>query len=367
MEHSERKAESSVITEGQSTSVGCPLFLYPIGSDTVNIKTNLANKGNYGSARDTSVIKYIVVHYTGNDGDTDENNGNYFKNNVVEASAHYFVDDDSITQTVPDNYAAWHCGAKTYKHDYCRNTNSLGVEICDDVRNGVIYPSEKTIENALELVNYLMRKYNVPKENVIRHYDVTGKLCPAYWCGTKEKDAKWISAFWSRLEGSNGSASTNASKEENAVPGGSVGVLYRVQVGAYSKKANAEKQLQKIKAAGFTDAYIAIVDNILFRVQVGAYSEKANAEKQLANVIHAGFSGFVTKLSGTVAKENKEVIQAGSIVMVKGGAPDYNGNDLASYVYDRKHMVKEVSGDRAVIVYNGIVVAAVHKDNLFLV
>jgi N-acetylmuramoyl-L-alanine amidase len=334
----------------------------------MNIKTNLANKGNYGGQRNTNAIKYIVVHYTGNDGDTDENNGNYFKNNVVEASAHYFVDDDSITQTVPDNYVAWHCGAKIYKHAYCRNTNSIGVEICDDVRNGVIYPSEKTIENALDLVKALMQKYSVPHENVIRHYDVTGKLCPAYWCGTKEKDAKWLSAFWERLTAQNNSVSTNTTKEEKPGSAASGGVLYRVQVGAYSNKANAERQLARIKNAGFADAFIAVVDGTLYRVQIGAYSIKANAEAQLAKVINAGFSGFVTTLSGK-AMETKPTaeIKLGSVVMVKGNATDYSGNSLASFVYERKYMVKEISGNRAVIVYNGIVVAAVHVDNLFLV
>lgn len=334
----------------------------------MNIKTNLANKSNYGGSRNTNVIKYIVVHYTGNDGDTDENNGNYFKNNVVEASAHYFVDDDSITQTVPDDYVAWHCGAKSYKHANCRNTNSIGVEICDDVKNGVIYPSEKTIENALELVKALMKKYSVPQENVIRHYDVTGKLCPAYWCGTTEKDAKWLSAFWSHLAATNNSVSTNIPKEEKPGSAASDSVLYRVQVGAYSNKANAERQLAKIKAAGFTDAFIAVVDNTLYRVQIGAYSVKANAEVQLAKVKNTGFSGFVTTLSGkAIEPEPVKTIKAGSVVMVKGNATDCNGNSLASFVYERKHMVKAITGDRAVIVYNGIVVAAVHKDNLFLV
>lgn len=221
----------------------------------MNIKTNLANKSNYGGSRSTDSIKYIVVHYTGNDGDTDENNAKYFQNNIVQASAHYFVDDDSITQTVPDDYVAWHCGAKTYKHANCRNANSIGVEICDDVKNGVIYPSDKTIENALELVEYLMKKYSVPKENVIRHYDVTGKLCPAYWCGTKEKDDKWKSAFWGLLGASKDSSTTNTGTTGNAVSGGTAGVLYRVQVGAYSVKANAEAMLAKLKNAGF-DAFI---------------------------------------------------------------------------------------------------------------
>ena len=330
----------------------------------MNIKTDLANKSNYGGTRSTSVIKYIVVHYTGNDGDTDENNANYFQNNVVEASAHYFVDDDSITQTVPDDYVAWHCGAKTYKHANCRNTNSIGVEICDDVKNGVIYPSEKTIANALELVKHLMQKYSVPHENVIRHYDVTGKLCPAYWCGTTEKDAKWKSAFWNLLAATKETGTTNTVATQSTDSGGSVGVLYRVQVGAYNNKANAERQLAKIKSAGFADAFIAVVDGILYRVQIGAYSVKANAEAQLAKVKEKGFSGFVTTLGGEVLETG---IKAGSIVMVKGGAPDYNGGSLASFVYERKHMVKSISGDRAVIIYNGIVVAAVHVDNLFLV
>ena len=162
----------------------------------MNIKTNLANRKNYGNARSTSTIKYIVIHYTGNDGDTDENNGNYFKNNVVEASAHYFVDDDSITRSVPDNYVAWHCGAKTYKHKECRNSNSIGIEICDDVKNGTIYPSTKTIANTLELVAYLMNKYSIPKENVIRHFDVTGKHCPAYWID----NGLWKAEFWNKIE-----------------------------------------------------------------------------------------------------------------------------------------------------------------------
>lgn len=159
------------------------------------IKKALADKSNYGSKR-TLPIKYIVIHYTGNDGDTDENNGKYFQGVNRQASAHYFVDDDSITQSVPDDFVAWHCGAKTYKHRLCRNSNSIGIEICDDVKNGKIYPSAQTITNVLELTVYLMKKYNIPKENVIRHYDVTGKLCPAYWVD----DAKWKSEFWNKIK-----------------------------------------------------------------------------------------------------------------------------------------------------------------------
>lgn len=172
----------------------------------IKIKQDLAYRKNYGSKRALSAIKYIVIHYTANDGDTDENNGNYFDDKYIGASAHYFVDDDSATQSVPDNYVAWHCGGGrqgknggTYLGK-CTNSNSIGIEICDDVKNGVIYPSTKTIENVIELTEYLMDKYNVPKENVIRHYDVTGKACPAYWCGSVLKNRKWKTAFWNKLK-----------------------------------------------------------------------------------------------------------------------------------------------------------------------
>lgn len=147
----------------------------------VPIKTKLAHRSNYGGRR-TNKIEWIVMHYTGNDGDSDESNARYFQNplNPV-ASAHYFVDDDSITRSVPDEFVAYHCGAQSYKHAHCRNANSIGVELCDARRDGAVMATEKTLQNAAELVYWLCRQYDIPYDHIIRHYDVTGKLCPAYW------------------------------------------------------------------------------------------------------------------------------------------------------------------------------------------
>lgn len=174
------------------------------------LKKHTANKANYGGKRDKKNIKYIVIHYTGNDGDKDENNGKYFANNVTKTSAHYFVDSDSITQTVGDDYIAYSVGGSKYAdcsktgggklYKKCTNTNSISIELCDDIKNGIVYPSAAIIENALDLVRSLMRDYNVPKENVIRHFDVNGKACPDYWCGTPAKNDKWLSEFWNRID-----------------------------------------------------------------------------------------------------------------------------------------------------------------------
>ena len=167
------------------------------------MKENLANRSNYGSARTVASIKYIVIHYTGNDGDTDESNANYFKNNVVKASAHYFVDDDSITQSVPDLFTAWSVGGTKWKdcattgggtmYGKITNANSISVEMCDTVRNGTIKASEQTMANTATLVKSLMKKYNIDINHVYRHFDVTGKHCPAYfmnasaWAEFKER------------------------------------------------------------------------------------------------------------------------------------------------------------------------------------
>ena len=174
----------------------------------MTIKQFAANAGNVGSARTASQIKYIVLHYTGNDGDTAMNNAKYYASNVVKTSAHYFVDANEIVQSVPDLRVAWAIGGNKYAscpqtgggtlYGKCTNTNSISIELCDAKRDGVYAPAAATVSAALELTKTLMTKYHIPAENVIRHFDVTGKLCPAYWSG-KENEAKWKSEFWDKL------------------------------------------------------------------------------------------------------------------------------------------------------------------------
>lgn len=166
-------------------------------------KTNIANKQNYGGVRALNTIKYLVYHYTGNDGDTDEGNGKHFHNHIVKASAHYFVDDDSVTQSVPDNYIAYSVGGKCQSSHHplykvCTNSNSISIEMCDCFKNGVVEITDKTLENAIELGKMLMKKYNISIDRVIRHYDVNGKACPN--CNGLLNDTNW-NAFKSRLNG----------------------------------------------------------------------------------------------------------------------------------------------------------------------
>jgi len=142
--------------------------------DYMNIKQILAHQSNYNKGRKQN-IQFIVVHYTANNGDTAQGNGNYFSQANRNASAHYFVDECNIVQSVKDSDTAWHCGVKSYKHLKCRNDNSIGVEMCSEKdQNGQYYINQATQNTAIELIKVLMEKYSIPIENVIRHYDVTG-------------------------------------------------------------------------------------------------------------------------------------------------------------------------------------------------
>lgn len=159
----------------------------------MNIQTILSNRQNYGEKRSIGNIKYIVIHYTGNDGDTAVANGHYFKNNIVKTSSHYFVDDNNIIQSVPDDYIAWAVGGNKYSdcsrtgggtvYGICTNSNSVSVEMCDTVKNGTFDFTNKTINNAITLIRELMDKYNIDISRVIRHFDVTGKKCPLPYVG----------------------------------------------------------------------------------------------------------------------------------------------------------------------------------------
>lgn len=169
------------------------------------LKEQLANPRNYGGSRAASQIRYLVYHYTGNDGDMAANNAKYFQNNIVKASAHYFVDDTTVWRSVPDLKVAWSVGGSKYAnadktgggtmYGVITNTNSLSIEMCDTIRNGVYQASEATLANAAALGRALMEKYGIPIENVYRHFDVTGKHCPSYLVNAQ----KWAE-FKKRLE-----------------------------------------------------------------------------------------------------------------------------------------------------------------------
>ena len=139
--------------------------------------------------------KYIVIHYVGAVSSA-KANADYFYSVNRQASAHYFIDENEIWQVVKEGDRAWHCGTTgKYYHPECRNTNSIGIEMCCYNNNGTIDIKEEVVNKTIELTKELMAKYNIPVENVIRHYDVTHKICPAPFVNN---ESRW-NEFKSRL------------------------------------------------------------------------------------------------------------------------------------------------------------------------
>lgn len=168
----------------------------------MEIKTLLCNKANYGSKRPMDNL-YIIIHYTGNDGDTALNNATYYHRDTPKTSAHFFVDDKDIYSSVPLTHTAYSVGGRKYEscswtgggtmHGIIKNTNSINIEMCDNsLKDGKITLTEKTRKNTEDLVVDLMLKYNIPLERIYRHFDVTGKVCPAYFVtyGEHENDGQ---------------------------------------------------------------------------------------------------------------------------------------------------------------------------------
>ena len=156
-----------------------------------------AHTGNYTPGR-TAPVRYLVLHYTAGRNDSAAGNIRYFKENVVKASAHYFVDDYGWLQSVDDGDTAWSVGtAGVYvqKHPECRNENSISIELCCRYAAGQYAFSPKTVRNAARLARLLMTRYEIPMERVLRHFDVVSKRCPGPWV---DDEGQWL-AFKKRI------------------------------------------------------------------------------------------------------------------------------------------------------------------------
>ena len=199
---------------------------------TITDKLIPVNKYNRPGTK--CIPQKICVHYTGNAG-----SGAAYQMNVskgvfasqgqrVWTSSQYLVGlNGEIIHCVPDDEMA-----------YAATNNNRGVihiEVCHPNTTGKF--NAVTIAALGELVRMLMDKYKITSDKVVRHYDLTGKHCPAYYVD----ENRWA-ALHEKI--------TAEPKPE---------VLYRVQVGAFSSRENAENYAAMIKQAGF-NAFVVQVD-----------------------------------------------------------------------------------------------------------
>lgn len=189
-------------------------------------------------------------------------------------------------QIAPWKKRVWGCGGDA-------NSYAIQVEMCEDKTLGAGYAKE-TYNVAVRLFAHLCKCYDIPVENIWSH-DEAGKKGQAsdhddpedWW--KKVKSGLTMDGFRKDV-----AALLGGEKTKENLPAEGTGSLFRVQVGAFTLKKNAEYKLQALKSAGY-DAFVTQV-NGWWKVQVGAYKKRENAEKQVAKLEKDGFSAIIVKV-----------------------------------------------------------------------
>lgn len=114
----------------------------------------------------------IVVHYVGNPGSSAQNNRDYFDNPDSTVSSHFVVGlEGEVIQCVPLDEKSSATGE--------RNRDTISIEVCHPDETGAFLP--ETYDSLIRLLSWLCEEFSLTEEDIIRHYDVTGKKCPLYY------------------------------------------------------------------------------------------------------------------------------------------------------------------------------------------
>lgn len=278
-------------------------------------------------AIDTITIHCIVGQWTAKQG------CDYFATTDRECSANYVVGKDgSIGLSVEEKDRSWCSSSSSNDH------RAITIEVASDTAHPYAVTDEAY--NALiKLVADICKRNGIKKllwkadksligqvdeQNMTVHRWFANKSCPGEYLYSRHSD---IAAKVNALLGDSAGETAQTPTTQT---------LYRVQVGAYSKKANADAMLEKIKKAGF-DTYMVQVDG-LYKVQVGAYSKKSNADAMAAKLKASGFDTYITTKSGTAVSagtQKKSVTElAKEVIAGKWGNGSDRKNRLTQAGYD---------------------------------
>lgn len=284
--------------------------------DYVKISPNSSNPRN-------KKIKKITLHHVAGNL-TVEQIGNIFASASRRASSNYGIDSNGrVGMYVEEKNRAWTSGSADNDHQ------AITIEVANS-KSGNPWPvSDKALNKLIELCVDICRRNGIDRlnytgdasGNFTRHNMFQATACPGPYLISK---MPYIADEVNRRLSDTSSG------------------LYRVQIGAFAVRANAEATLKKAQAAGFKDAFI-----------VEPAGGSSPAPVPVPEPKHA--------------PAPTPTIKIGSKVKIKKGAKDYNGTQLASFVYSTVYDVIQISGDRVVIGLGKAVTAAVHKKDLILV
>lgn len=163
--------------KNKAVSADSPVTLSEVDENRPELDVELLTVNPY-SRPGTALEKVngIVIHYTANPGATAIANRNYFENlkdtHTTKASSHFVVGlEGEIVQCIPTAEIAY------ASND--RNSDTISIECCYKNEDGSF--EQATYDSVIRLTAWLCEKFGLTSEEVIRHYDVTGKLCPLYY------------------------------------------------------------------------------------------------------------------------------------------------------------------------------------------
>jgi hypothetical protein len=276
-------------------------------------------------AIDTITIHCIVGQWTAKQG------CDYFASTKRQSSANYVVGKDgSIGLSVDEKDRAWTSGGKDKNGNPIRVNGISGsdndhravtIEVASDTKSPYAV-TDAAYEALIKLCADICKRNNIKqllwkadkslvgqinKQNMTVHRWFANKPCPGDYLYERHSDiAAKVNAI---LKGAAQKPSESKTQK----------ILYKVQIGTYSEKANAEKALAKAKAAGFTDAFITTEER-----------------------------------SSSAPAAPAPAVKKGSKVKVKPDAKTYTGGNVASFVYNKTYTVDELVDDRAVLDKKGI-------------
>lgn len=122
--------------------------------------------------RDLGQVKDIAIHYVGNPGTTAQQNHDFFDQPTTQVSAHFLVGlDGEVIQCLPMDEMSYATND--------RNGDTISIEVCHPEADGQF--TQETYASLVRLTAWLCDNFGLSRDHVIRHYDVTGKLCPLYF------------------------------------------------------------------------------------------------------------------------------------------------------------------------------------------
>ena len=287
--------------------------------DFVRISPNSTNPRNH------KIDTIIIHHMAGNL--TVESCGAGFADPARQASSNYAIGTDGrVGMYVEEANRSWCSSNREVDH------RGISIEVANDSRAPDWHVSDKALAKLIDLCEDICRRNGIPRlnftgdktGNLVMHKYYAATECPGPYLGSK---------FPYIADQVNARLGVSAAPEKPTTPVPST-KTWRVQVGAYSSAAGAERQRKQLDAAGF-DVYVVVVDNSLWRVQVGNCAERVEAERIREQLIAKGYTGTVTTLGGTPTtiedssedapptSDAEEVVEVKFPVLKKGAKGDH--------------------------------------------